>query len=822
VDPPGLPVWIARATILLIAGAIAMGETNRLVTGALTPAGESRAVTDVIGMTALSGTDAWSDWADLFPEGMRGLVAGWIFFHALFDIALYLGYWLLLRGLVSPFAAARRALRLLLTLEIVETALLWLGSVLLYLGGVPGLFRWSLAVVATVKWLTGAFLVIAALVDDGLRRRIGQGVVRIIPALWEQRLSLVVVAVVGVLSLVPLPNIWDQLPDVERSWVDGDPGDVWHPVWAVIAIVVVSLYLFVIGRLRSERVWTTRVGNRPPEDLPKWWWWWCWWIVPPVLALATAVLLTALFGDGLVDWQNVVLVVAVPLVILALSGLVLLYDRHRESWQQRLRQQEPQDLKWWQRLLLTDGALAQKPTAAEERDRAKAVWVAGDVLAVSVVVIAGLGLIRSLTAPVLLGRPEEGGLGIWSLRVAVLLAGAVVALGAFPLAQAGVDRLDRDELPADAHRSWVKRLLSWVQRPLRPYYSWVKRLLRPYYSWVKRLLRPYDNSRPGRPHYRRAIALILLVPPIATLGVLMVYPLELTRWFGVVATTLLALGLWAAVLGLLIVQLQHYKPLPIFSALGMRTTPVLTLLLVFPLLASQAGGDPDVFALSGPPGGAPAAIPNRPSLSEAFTDWLDRSHGCDRLIDATDGQTVRPMVLVAASGGGIRSAVWTARVMDGLRASGDCASQAVFLSSGLSGGSVGLALSRGEDPIGDAEELAEPDALAAGIVGTLVGDIIASSSGLRIPSRSLLDEDGNEPAGRERWDWRDRAGLMEAAWEAKAESLTARFDQRLSGPAGVLVMNSTAAGRDAGSSSARSSWEPVPNRARERQATPRG
>ena len=100
---------------------------------------------------------------------------------------------------------------------------------------------------------------------------------------------------------------------------------------------------------------------------------------------------------------------------------------------------------------------------------------------------------------------------------------------------------------------------------------------------------------------------------------------------------------------------------------------------------------------------------------------------------------------------------------------------------------------------------AKPDALAAGIVGTLVGDIVASSSGLRIPSHSR-DEDGYEPAGRERWDWRDRAGLMEAAWEAKAESLTARFDQRLSGPVGVLVLNSTAAGRGCpGSRSAKSS-----------------
>jgi hypothetical protein len=247
-----------------------MGETNRLVTGALTPAGESRGVTDVVGMAALRGTDAWSDWL-LLPDGMRRSVAVWIFFHALFDIALYLGYWLLLRRLLeisrsrsrSPSSAPRRTLWLLLALEIAETALLWLGSALLSGGWLPGLYRAALAGVATSKWVTGAVLVIVLLADEDVRATVRQGVVRVSRAVWEQRLSFVVVTVVGVLTLVPLPNIWDQLPDVKRSWFDGDLDDVLHPVWAMVTVAVVSLYLFVVGRLFSERVWTTWVGNPP-------------------------------------------------------------------------------------------------------------------------------------------------------------------------------------------------------------------------------------------------------------------------------------------------------------------------------------------------------------------------------------------------------------------------------------------------------------------------------------------------------------------------------------------------------------------------------
>jgi hypothetical protein len=787
-DPPKLPVGRALALILLVGGAMAMGETDRLVTGALTATGESRSVADVIGMAALGGRNAWSDWMGL-PDGVRDAVAIWIFFHALFDIALYLGYFLFLRSFIPPNTQARRILKWLLRFEVIETVLLWAGSAQLFACdrdcAVPGLFTGSVAFLATAKWVTVGLLVLAVLVDDKLRTDVGRDIVRLVRALFAQRLSVVVVAVFGVLSVVPLPHIWDQLPDVQRSWTDQRGDDGLHPWLAALATALLAAYLFVVGRLVSERVWTTRVGSLPgkkpqvPQGSPPW----LWFVVPPLLVVGAGGVLEALRPANLVDWQKLLgFAVLFPLLIVVMSGLVRIYYRvHRVLRTQEARihaSREP--LKWWERLLRwslgwgrwkrwlkSDRSLWQQepePADPENEEHARWVWSTGDLLAVLVIVVGGLGLVRSLLAPVLLWRLN--GIGDpWPLRLEVLLVGVAVAGGAVPLAAVLLGRLDRTQPPPGTGKVPISALL-----------------------------RPHDNRRPGGP-FRSVLAVVLWVAAIVLLVVLMMRPLQFGRTLGVVATTLLALGTWILVLGLLIVHHQHLRPLPIFSALHIRTTPILTLLIVVPLLASQGGGDPDLHALQPPPG-APAPVPTRANLAAAFGDWVERSGACDREVTTRDGKrTVRPMVLVAASGGGIRAAVWTAAVMQQLRderVNGKCAAQSVFLSSGVSGGSVGLALSRGTDPKGDAERLAEPDALAAGVAGTLVGDLIAGSTGLRIPSL-VEDEHGKEPGGRERWAWRDRAGLMEAAWESKAGTLTTRYGELPGTPAGVLVLNSTEA-----------------------------
>ncbi|TCC32638.1 hypothetical protein E0H75_42620 [Kribbella capetownensis] len=96
-------------------------------------------------------------------------------------------------------------------------------------------------------------------------------------------------------------------------------------------------------------------------------------------------------------------------------------------------------------------------------------------------------------------------------------------------------------------------------------------------------------------------------------------------------------------------------------------------------------------------------------------------------------------------------------------------------------------MSRGDDNkprIGDAELLATPDALSMALAGLLGGDLFAGSSGLNIPS------DGDDG-----FAWRDRAGLMERFWESKVAALKQPYGKDVSGPGGLLVLNSAMAGR---------------------------
>ena len=108
---------------------------------------------------------------------------------------------------------------------------------------------------------------------------------------------------------------------------------------------------------------------------------------------------------------------------------------------------------------------------------------------------------------------------------------------------------------------------------------------------------------------------------------------------------------------------------------------------------------------------------------------------------------------------------------------------AALLSSGVSGGSVGLAVAhqRPHDPLAAVKAMAAPDALSVGLEGTVVGDLVGGSSGLRIPTGL-------------HGPWADRAGLMERAWEHSVPELKQQWDPAISGPAGALVMNSTSVG----------------------------
>jgi hypothetical protein len=212
--------------------------------------------------------------------------------------------------------------------------------------------------------------------------------------------------------------------------------------------------------------------------------------------------------------------------------------------------------------------------------------------------------------------------------------------------------------------------------------------------------------------------------------------------------------------------------------------------LVIPVVVAQLSGS---VGLHGVERLAPDARVDRPDLAEAFDAWLERSEGCEAEVD---GRAVRPLVLVAAEGGGIRAATWTVATLAEFAADGRCAAEAVFLSSGVSGGSIGLAvastLDRDDDggaPDGLAadypdrvrdavQELGRSAALPAGVVGLLASDPLASTTGLRSPTI----EDPTR--------WRDRAALFEDGWRAADDRLALPWGAEPAAPTGLVVANS--------------------------------
>jgi hypothetical protein len=113
------------------------------------------------------------------------------------------------------------------------------------------------AVVTLAKWLAllgfvgaGAMWLVKDSESEAARTTLRRGW----RALVHQRLSLLVLAPLAGLALVPRGDISDQVPDVQRAWADSLTG-LGEAVLAGVVLLAVSLGLFVLGRLRSDHVY---------------------------------------------------------------------------------------------------------------------------------------------------------------------------------------------------------------------------------------------------------------------------------------------------------------------------------------------------------------------------------------------------------------------------------------------------------------------------------------------------------------------------------------------------------------------------------------
>ncbi|MBT2529540.1 hypothetical protein J7E91_30135 [Streptomyces sp. ISL-99] len=149
------------------------------------------------------------------------------------------------------------------------------------------------------------------------------------------------------------------------------------------------------------------------------------------------------------------------------------------------------------------------------------------------------------------------------------------------------------------------------------------------------------------------------------------------------------LGVLAVSLAALVVVLAYLQrasnllePPRGLEVIGFHRIPMLTLLVVWVALAAAIDDQGPHLIRAG---SRPKQEPARSTVPEALDTWATRCA-------AKSGPT--PLVLVSASGGGIRAAYWTASVLDRLappEQSSTCGpADKLFVASGTSGGAVGL------------------------------------------------------------------------------------------------------------------------------------
>ncbi|MGH3127391.1 MAG: hypothetical protein ACRDPX_05690 [Gaiellaceae bacterium] len=266
---------------------------------------------------------------------------------------------------------------------------------------------------------------------------------------------------------------------------------------------------------------------------------------------------------------------------------------------------------------------------------------------------------------------------------------------------------------------------------------------------------------------------ILVVGSLVLAVVVIARPYEVASRLGGIAMLASFLALLALV-GALVVRVNDGVPAPpSLAALEIKHVPLLTLLLVWFVLASvlDKGGYHDIRADLD-------SSARSVTFEQAWSCWLQRNGldaadfaRCPKPIRATTATPAGavPLILVASTGGGTRAAYWTAAVLDcafetndpqcdvSTRAPGSFErSDRLFAMSGISGGSLGLAgytallAEREEDGTASDPEWYERrlsgDALSPSVAWWLYVESV----------QSLLRFTGT----------RDRAAVLEQGWES--------------------------------------------------------
>jgi hypothetical protein len=693
------PIQVAIRTVLIIVpvGAlIVMSELDRLIVQSVAGGSSSYSLNALSGVTPFSQVGAWQVWAAdpvAFPL---------VRLHTGVDLVFIAAY-LALGVITMPGWWSRGAVILAGALDLLEDTLLWQATDGAHLAQV-------LPYVTLIKWGAVMVVVMFVVLDAQKRSTIAAMARPILHAMWVHRLAVVIAIMLGIIGLVPTSGVLDQLPDAQRAW-SGDVG-WWQPVIALAATTAMTVGAFALGRQRSQQqnALAADPGSAGAPGI-------LYWAAPAIAALVTAAILFATGNGELVGLQTVFFIAAIVAVLAASLAI----------------------------RVLAGGSAPVAPMGSVDPHTLRRV---GDMAAISLVAISGLGLVRSFAAPwALADIPDAvafelplGMIAFW------LVVGMVAALAAFPILVART--WGYDDAPAALGGADTTSTGAWIVR------------------------------------------LALIGAGTVIVGVFALFPIAISGLFGVLGTTVFGLLGWSLVIGSATIELAGRRPLDLFRAIGLRSDPVLSFAVVVPLVLAVVALPPQLHAVERD--AQAAVLDTRTHLDVALQEWIDDGAGAACYALLPDGTKVRPLVLAAAEGGGIRAATWTADVFSAVMADGACARQAVFLSSGVSGGSVGLTLFRTDDPESDpgaepvsAGPIAEPDGLAAIIAAALTGDLLSGATGLRLPTESSRDGVGRV--------WQDRAGQVQSVWRQHDEAFRLAYDHERQSPTGWVVLNSTAA-----------------------------
>jgi hypothetical protein len=273
-----------------------------------------------------------------------------------------------------------------------------------------------------------------------------------------------------------------------------------------------------------------------------------------------------------------------------------------------------------------------------------------------------------------------------------------------------------------------------------------------------RLWRPGTRSaaeasfrQPTLPRSTRFYLAAWLAWALVLLAAFWMRPVQVAPWFGPVALLLLTASLWVP-LGSLSVYAGKRLQLPV-------TTFVLVVAVVF-----SATMDNHTVRTIGAAGANQPPRAEPPELVEAFTSWMRPLAGPPPAAPAAPGAgPAKPRIFfVAAEGGGVRAAYWTAKILSGLTDENRTFPDRLFAVSSVSGGSLGAVVFDAllaERQAGHLRQSAQLQDQAKGVLGEdFLSPVLAA---LLFPDAFVHFIPFSAPLTSA-----DRARALEGAWEA--------------------------------------------------------